>query len=81
MKLLLESYQAIIEQCAGNSTKDLARAIHQFTTAVVKKNDFLHDVSMAKRAFCQNGCDHSKNIRFEKMDGSFCSKCGYIYPF
>jgi len=83
MKLLIESYKVIVAnwmQQSNTTEIDLANALHKFTTAVVKKNDLLPAGSMEERTFCER-CDSSKNIMFEKINGSFCSDCGYIYPF
>ena len=83
MKLLIESYKVIVANWMQQSNAneiDLANALHKFTTAVVNKNDLLPAGSMEERTFCER-CDSSKNIMFEKINGSFCSDCGYILPF
>lgn len=83
MMKLLEMHKTIIDNWSkqdGTDEKDLADSLHQFNIAIVKKMDLLCGVSNANYMPCKE-CDYTKNIEFEKIDGSFCSDCGYIYPF
>lgn len=81
MKLLKESYERILQnwvETENANGKELAHALHEFTSIVVNKNDLLHDVSGAERKYCEKRC---KYIEFTKINGAFCTQCGSITPF
>ena len=84
MKLLLEQQEKILQNykvTADVTEADLAAAINQHLTAVVKKNDLLPLVSGAKRKYCKKDTCGNITIDFKTIDGCFCGNCGYVFPF
>jgi rRNA maturation endonuclease Nob1 len=84
MKRLLEQQEEIIDNYSltkGATEDDLRIAINQHAM-VVGMNGVLRPIEWDVRPLCSDtdGCV-SCTVEFDTIDGSFCAKCGQVYPF
>ncbi len=84
MRLLLDQQNEILDNynlTRDVSVKDYYDAINQHAEALAK-NSVLRPIEDDIRKICRNKRKCASNtINFKTIDGSFCTKCGYVYPF
>tara|TARA_R110000851_G_scaffold36214_1_gene94670 strand:+ start:169 stop:420 length:252 start_codon:yes stop_codon:yes gene_type:complete len=83
MKKIIQQQEEIeinFNDTKGKKPEHLTSAINQHLFEVTRNTMLLPMSSKETRPDCKEKCSEN-TINFKFIDGCFCKKCGYIFPF